>query len=109
MRNIKGGAGDVNPIVEPWSQAHRGSGRQQASEPSVAADGTFAYVGAEGQRQLVWRDREGGRIGAIGQPQRDLQYPSLSPDGRYIAATGYEKGIPESDIWIFDLVPSGRA
>ena len=82
---------------------------EEASEPSVAADGTLACIGAEGQRQLVWRDREGGRIGAIGQPQRDLQYPSLSPDGRYIAATGYEKGIPESDIWIFDLVPSGRA
>ena len=81
---------------------------EEASEPSVAADGTFAYVGAEGQRQLVWRDREGGRIGAIGQPQRDLQYPSLSPDGRYIAATGYEKGILESDIWIFDLARSIR-
>ena len=81
---------------------------EEASEPSVAADGTFAYVGAGGQRQLVWRDHEGGRIGAIGQPQQDLQYPSLSPDGRYVAATGYEKGIPESDIWIFDLARSIR-
>ena len=80
----------------------------EASEPSVAADGTLVYIRDEGQQQLVWRDREGGKIGAIGQPQQGLQYPSLSPDGRYIAARGYEKGIPESDIWIFDLARSTR-
>ena len=81
---------------------------EEAREPSVAADGTLAHVRAGGQQQLVWRDREGGKIGAIGQPQEGLQYPSLSPDGRYIAARGYEKGIPESDIWIFDLARSTR-
>ena len=81
---------------------------EEASEPSVAADGTLVYISAGGQHQLVWRDREGGRIGAIGQPQQGLRYPSLSPDGRYIAPRGHEKGIPESDIWIFDLARSIR-
>ena len=81
---------------------------EEARDPSVAADGTLACISAGGQQQLVWRDREGGKIEAIGQPQQNLQYPSLSPDGRYIAARGYEKGIPESDIWIFDLARSIR-
>ena len=81
---------------------------EEASEPSVAADGTLVYIGAEGQRQLVWRDREGRKIGAIGQPQQNLQYPSLSPDGRYIAVRGNEKGIPAGDIWILDLARSTR-
>ena len=82
---------------------------EEATEPSVASDGTLAYIGAEGQQQLVWRDREGERIGAIGQPRRDLQYPSLSPDGRHLAVRGYVRGVPESDIWVFDLVRAVRA
>ena len=81
---------------------------EEAREPSVAADGTLAHIRAGGQQQLVWRDCEGGKIGAIGQPQEGLQYPSLSPDGRYIAARGYEKGILGSDIWIFDLARATR-
>ena len=56
---------------------------EEASEPSLAADGTSTYISGGGQHQLVCRDREGGKIGAIGQPEQDLRYPSLSPDDRH--------------------------
>ena len=80
----------------------------QSSEPSVAADGTLVYVSGLTHEQLVWRDRRGEMVEKIGQPQQELQYPSLSPDGRYVAVKGFEKGIPESDIWILDLARSIR-
>ena len=80
----------------------------QSSEPSVAADGTLVYVGGRPQQQLAWRDSLGEMVEKIGQPQQELQYPSLSPDGRHVTVKGFEKGIPESDIWILDLAGSIR-
>jgi hypothetical protein len=58
------------------------------SEPSVSADGTLVY----GQRhpdpqQLVWVDRAGTLLGALGEPVRSiLQVPAVSADGRRVAA-----------------------
>ena len=79
---------------------------QDASFPSVAADGTLVYVEQPQalERQLVWRDRAGTRLERISQPQRDLEFPSLSPDGRYILVAAEEN--ENRDIWLHDVVRS---
>ncbi len=56
--------------------------------------------GTEPER-LVWRDREGKYLGTIGQPQETIRHPRLSPDGREVAVTGFEKN--NNDIWIHDV------
>ena len=79
---------------------------QDASFPSVAADGTLVYAEQVQalERQLVWRDRAGRQLGSIGPPQRDMEFPSLSPDGRYILVAAEENR--NRDIWLHDVVGS---
>ena len=76
--------------------------------PSVASDGTLVYVDQPElpQRQLVWRDRNGKKLGVIGQPQRAMEFASISPDGRYAAVTAQAGG--NTDIWLHDVLRSTR-
>lgn len=76
---------------------------------SVAADGTLVYLdGFSPARQhtLVWRNRKGELLEAIGQPQPSMLGPSISPDGRRIAVSSMESG--DFDVWIHDLVGSAK-
>ena len=69
---------------------------------SVSRDGIVAYrsIGA-GRRQLTWFDRNGKAVGTIGTPdENELVGPTLSPDGRRVAAHRTVQG--NTDIWIFD-------
>jgi Tol biopolymer transport system component len=76
---------------------------QNASSHSVAANGTLLYLDQSGSEnwQLVWRDRAGNKVGDIGQPQRDVRQPVLSPDGSQVAVRGIEE--ENADIWIHDV------
>ena len=58
------------------------------AEASVAQDGTLAYARRRPEpHQLAWVDRQGKLEGEIGEPkQQVLAYPSISPDGRRVAA-----------------------
>jgi len=72
--------------------------------PSVSLDGTMVYLEgppATGLKRLLWRDREGNLSGTIGEPQDNIRYPNLSPDGRKVAVTGIENG--NLDIWIHEV------
>ena len=76
---------------------------QAARSPTAAADGTLVYFDGTGRvvEQLTWFDRQGTRIGEVGQGQvfpRDL---SLSPDGRRVAVSAEENG--NQDIWVHDM------
>ena len=51
-----------------------------------------------GGRQLVWRDREGRKVGRIGPAQESISMPALSPDESRVAVVGLEHG--NQDIWI---------
>ncbi len=78
---------------------------ENSKGPSISLDGTMVYLeggggGTEPER-LVWRDREGKYLGTIGQPQETIRHPNLSPDGREVAVTGFEKN--NNDIWIHDV------
>ena len=76
---------------------------EDVGEPSVAADGTLVNLDllSAGQRQLLWRDREGKELGVIGRPQPRISGPVLSPDGRRVAAGGTEEGNP--DVWVHEV------
>ena len=87
--------------LKPTGEAFRVA--QNVERPSVAANGTLIYrdgTGLAGELQLVWRDRRGKKLGVIGQPQRRVFDPVLSPDGLLVAAVGREKR--NLDIWIHD-------
>jgi len=72
-------------------------------EPSVAAEGTLVYLDllSAGQQQLLWRDREGKKLGVIGRPQGNIRFPVLSPDGRRVAARSTEDG--NLDVWVHEV------
>ena len=83
---------------------------KNARTPSVSADGTLVYVetGAA-QQQLVWRDRDGRKLGEIGEPQENMVTPALSPDGRFVAVSTAQSTSAMSgggDIWIHDVAHS---
>jgi WD40 repeat protein len=77
------------------------------SRPSVSADGTLVFHGVVGDhlQQLVWVDRAGSVLEAIGEPRRRIRTPRLSPDGRSIAFSA-EDDNGNWDIWARDLAES---
>jgi Tol biopolymer transport system component len=61
---------------------------------------------AENMPQLTWFDRNGNRIGKLGDPVRQFNI-RLSPDGTKVAAEIYDRQVSsmyfESDIWLYDV------
>ena len=78
---------------------------QNSLDPAVATDGTLVYLDGLGtlqrQRQLVWLNRRGDKVGEIGLPQERIQYPTLSPDGRLVGVQVHEGS--NFDIWVWDI------
>ena len=78
---------------------------QNAGFPSIADDGTLVYVdfgAGGGERQLVWMNREGGKLGTVGQPQASIRHTDLSPDETRVAVTaGDEEG--HNEIWVHEV------
>ena len=78
---------------------------QGAANFDVSGDGALIYVPgsmtlSQGERTLVWVDRE-GQEEAIPAPPADYESPRLSPDGRYIAV---EVRNPQNiDVMVYDL------
>jgi Tol biopolymer transport system component/predicted Ser/Thr protein kinase len=88
-------AGEAFPIVDA------------GDDPSVALDGTLVYTDADaGRRNLVWRDREGKKLGTIGQAQESIIHLALSPDGDRVAVEAQEDG--NHDIWVHDAVRGAK-
>jgi serine/threonine protein kinase/Tol biopolymer transport system component len=71
---------------------------------SVSQSGTLAYgegTGVSGgAQQLVWVDRQGKFIEAIGAPE-NYRGIDLSPDGKYVVAHHHDGA--GGDLWITDL------
>lgn len=69
---------------------------------SLSATGTLAYVpggAADGERQLVWVDRQGKET-PLALPPKSYLYPHLSPDGKHLAM---EIEGPSHDFYVYDL------
>lgn len=59
-------------------------------------------AGAPARRQLVWVDRTGKALGAIGPPDESTPgSPALAPDGRRVALHGAVQG--NADVWLIDV------
>ncbi len=68
--------------------------------PTVSSGGTLVYrTRPEKENRLVWVNRQGRVLGAIGQPQAAIRNPSISPDGQRVAAEGADAN-SGFDIWI---------
>jgi serine/threonine protein kinase len=72
------------------------------SQASASSDETLVYMDsrARSDMELVWFDAEGTIRGTIGQPQTDMEFPVISPDGTKIAVSGKED--KDWDIWVHD-------
>jgi eukaryotic-like serine/threonine-protein kinase len=82
---------------------------QNGREPTVSTDGSLVYVEADlPGSQLVWRNRQGEKIGEVDRPQPTVRNPDLSPDGMFLVAAGGES-INFTDAWIYDLERGARS
>jgi Tol biopolymer transport system component len=71
------------------------------SAVSVADTGLVAYrMGGGGERQLTWLDRSGTARGTVGDADRSLNHPRVSPDGRRVAVQRTVGG--NTDLWLLD-------
>jgi DNA-binding winged helix-turn-helix (wHTH) protein/Tol biopolymer transport system component len=67
---------------------------------SASNTGLLTYGGDTPEAHLVWFDRRGQSLGTIGAPTA-LHNPTISPDGRYLAADG---SLEHRGVWLVDLV-----
>jgi WD40 repeat protein len=68
---------------------------------SASSTGTVAYRADAGKRQLVWLDRAGHRMGAVGDPDAaQLGAVRLSPDGRSVLIHRMQSG--NTDTWLIE-------
>ncbi len=76
---------------------------QNSGFPTVAGDGTMAYLELEGSTgwQLTWLERDGKRAETVGERYQVVAAPALSPDGRHVAAYVIDGG--NRDLWVFDV------
>ena len=70
---------------------------------SVSALGALAHrAGGGSRRQLVWVDRTGKMLGAIGQPDENAPAnPALAPDGQRVAINRTSQG--NIDVWSIEV------
>ena len=70
---------------------------------SVSANGeVLAYQVASNPSRLVWLNRAGAEVGAVGAPN-NYEAPRLSPDGQKLAVDVVDPKDGTNDIWISDL------
>jgi serine/threonine protein kinase len=75
---------------------------------SVSPVGNITYrAGGSERRQLKWFDRTGRSLGEVGEPEANLLYAELSPDGRRVAVTRILQNNP--DVWLVDLARGNPA
>ena len=68
---------------------------------SSSDNGMLAYHKSD-KSQLIWFNRGGSRIGEIAF-EGDYYRPSISPDGKRVAFSGFNPLTSGRDIWLLDL------
>ncbi|HEV8119517.1 MAG TPA: protein kinase [Candidatus Polarisedimenticolia bacterium] len=71
---------------------------------SVSGTGSLLYQNQGGSTlgRLVWFDRDGKGLGALGVPA-DQANPRLSPDGRRVALSITDARSGNADVWSYDI------
>jgi hypothetical protein len=91
--------GDLEVTGEPFLVV------PDASAGSTSQDGTLVFIHRPPNmvdELMVWYDRTGRRLDAIGGPRRGVNQPSLSPDGRRLAFATMDED-NQLDLWVLDL------
>jgi Tol biopolymer transport system component len=90
-------AGGAFPVAEHV----RTFGFDPGAQFSLSAHGVLIYLtGSSGTVQLAWHDRDGRRLGSIGEPGQYAQI-SLSPDEKRLAVERTETDV--SNLWILEF------
>jgi eukaryotic-like serine/threonine-protein kinase len=76
-----------------------------ASENGILAYRTRVDAGSD---ELVWFDRQGRRLGTLGEPA-DYSNPALSPDEKKLIVSRADPQTRTKDLWLFDLVSGGSS
>ncbi len=69
---------------------------------SVSANGILAYRGGSQGTRLVWLDRTGKEVQAVGPPG-GYRNPALSPDETRVMINRSDPQTGNSDLWLYDL------
>ena len=84
-----------------------------AGRPSVSDDGTLTYLPglSDGDDdietiQLMWVDRNGVELGAVGPPRKQSHYFDLSPDGTKVVVSAGDDA-DEADLWVYSADGAG--
>ena len=102
-------SGEVYPVAEDVRLVGAGPTGTSLAVFSASAAGVLAYQqeAVADARRLVWRDREGKEVGAVGD-RAEYAAPRISPRGDLAAVqvAGEDGG---QDIWLVDLARNVRS
>ena len=94
--------GDPFPVAETVSLLPSGA---VVGVYSVSQNGVLAFQagdGSDGSFRLMWRDREGNELGAVGEPA-SYDEVHLIPGGELAVVSLEESGAGTGDVWVVDL------
>jgi len=91
-------------------EAHVGYTAVSGGNFSVSDNGVLVYGAGDDAltTQMVWYDRAGKRLSAIGEPGAYRQ-PQVSPDGSKAVVERLDLRGRASDIWLYDLARGGSS
>jgi serine/threonine protein kinase len=94
--------GDPFPIAETVALLPSGA---VVGVFSVSQNGVLAFQagdGSDGSFRLMWRDRDGNELGAVGEPA-SYDEVHLVPGGELAVVALEEAGAGTGDVWVVDL------
>ena len=92
--------GTAVPVAEGVAVELPGSGGGR--HYAISHSGALVYVPAAGAYELVVIGASGVER-VVGQPQRSLENPRFSPDGRYLVVAARRRDDEPTDLWLHDL------
>jgi Tol biopolymer transport system component len=97
-------AGDPRPLADQVDASNVGQ-----ADFSASTNGTLIYrTLATSERQMLWRDRAGRELDAIGEMDWFGAF-AASPDGTRLAVDTYDEPSDQRDVWIYDLKRGARS
>jgi len=69
---------------------------------SASNNGVLVYRTLRETTELVWFDRQGSRLGTVGEPG-NYSVPALSPDENTLAVRRTDTQLGTHDLWLFNL------
>jgi serine/threonine protein kinase/Tol biopolymer transport system component len=102
-RRFDAARGVVSGDPQPVAQAVGVNAANSRTALSVSATGVLAHrSGAAARRQLLWVDRAGKTLEALGQPWDGGQINlELAPDGQQVAVSRNTRG--NADVWLIEV------